>query len=73
MTKELLFSIINELHDIGYDTVAIVNDMGPSNIGLWRDLNISITNSSFEHPYPEKNPCFFRCSSFNETFKKSFT
>jgi len=45
MTKELLFDIIKELHNIGYDTIAIVNDMGPSNMGLWRNLNISITNS----------------------------
>lgn len=54
MTKELLFDIIKELHNIGYDTIAIVNDMGPSNMGLWRNLNISITNSSFEHPCTQR-------------------
>ncbi|CAI6359881.1 unnamed protein product [Macrosiphum euphorbiae] len=54
MTKELSFDIIKELHNIGYDTIAIVNDMGPSNMGLWRNLNISITNSSFEHPCTQR-------------------
>ncbi|KAL4090254.1 hypothetical protein QTP88_025136 [Uroleucon formosanum] len=54
MTKKLLFYIIKGIRNIGYDTVGIVNDMGPSNIGLWRNLNISITNTSFVHPYTQR-------------------
>lgn len=54
MTKELLLDIIKELHNIGYDTIAIVNDMGPANMGLWKNLNISLTNTSFEHPCTQR-------------------
>jgi len=47
MTKELLFNIIEELHKIDFNGLAMASDMGPSNMGLWRTLNISIENSSF--------------------------
>lgn len=50
MTKELLFNIIEELHKIDFNVIAMVSDMGPSNMGLWRTLNISIENTMFEHP-----------------------
>jgi len=50
MTKELLFNIIEELHKIDFNVIAMVSDMGPSNMGLWRTLNISIENKTFEHP-----------------------
>ncbi|KAE9526262.1 hypothetical protein AGLY_013893 [Aphis glycines] len=50
MTKDLLLNIIKELYSIGYETISIVNDMGPKNMCLWRDLNIAIENTSFEHP-----------------------
>lgn len=49
MTKDLLLNIIKELYNVGYETIAMVNDMGPKNMCLWRDLNISIGNTSFEH------------------------
>lgn len=50
MTKELLFNIIEELHKIDFNVIAMVSDMGPSNMGLCRTLNISIENTTFEHP-----------------------
>jgi len=50
MTKDLLFKIIEELHKIGFNVISMVNDMGPSNMALWRSLNISIENTSFKHP-----------------------
>lgn len=50
MTMELLYNIIVELHKIDFMVIAIVSDMGPSNMGLWRSLKISILNTSFEHP-----------------------
>jgi len=34
MTKDLLFNIISEIHNAGFEVVALVSDMGPPNIGL---------------------------------------
>jgi len=55
MKPELLFKIIHQLYDVGYNVISIVNDMGATNMGLWRDLNISISNVSFLHPVTSKN------------------
>jgi len=55
MTKDILISIIEQLHIIGFNVMAIVNDMGSANMGLWRTLNISITNTSFTHPITNQN------------------
>jgi len=55
MTKDLLFNIIEELHKIGFNVISIVNDMGPSNMALWRSLNISNENTSFKHPNTGKS------------------
>jgi len=41
MTVGTLFSIIERLHKVGYDVVAIVNDMGPGNHKLWTNLGVS--------------------------------
>lgn len=50
MTKDILYSIISRLHSVGYHVIAIVSDMGPSNVGLWHKLGISMEKTSFEHP-----------------------
>lgn len=42
MDKDILLKIIEELYKVGYDVVATISDMGPTNIGLWRTLNINI-------------------------------
>ncbi|CAI6376209.1 unnamed protein product [Macrosiphum euphorbiae] len=55
MTKELLNNIIQALHENGFNVIAIVSDMGSSNVGLWRDMGISITNTSFKHPMTNRN------------------
>jgi len=55
MTKELLKNIITALHEHGFNVIAIVSDMGSSNVRLWRDLCISITNTSLEHPKTNTN------------------
>lgn len=55
MTVEILNDIIAKLYNIGYNVVAVVNDMGPSNIGLWRNLNISVEKTSFQHPITSRN------------------
>jgi len=38
MNKDILLKIIEELYKVGYDVVATVSDMGPTNIGLWHTL-----------------------------------
>ncbi|XP_029345847.1 uncharacterized protein LOC115034159 [Acyrthosiphon pisum] len=50
MTKEILYKIIEELSEIGFNVVGIVSDSGSTNVGLWKSLDISIDNTSFEHP-----------------------
>jgi len=50
MTKELLFEIIMALTTCQFDVVAVVSDMGTSNQGLWKDLQITIGNTSFQQP-----------------------
>jgi len=48
---ELLFEIITALTNCQFDVVAFVSDMGSSNqSGLWKDLQITVDNSSFQHP-----------------------
>lgn len=53
MTKELLFQIIEQLHNVGFNVISIISDMGSTNMRLWNSLNISVDNTintSFEHP-----------------------
>jgi len=50
MTMELLFQILKCLQEIGFVVVAMVNDMGPTNMRLWKDLGITFENTSFLHP-----------------------
>jgi len=50
MTMELLFQILKCLQEIGFVVVAMVNDMGPTNMSLWKDLGIKVENTSFLHP-----------------------
>jgi len=38
MTQELLHQIIEQLHNVGFNAIAMVSDMGSSNIGLWKAL-----------------------------------
>lgn len=59
MTKELLYNIIEVLYTNGFNVIAIVSDMGSSNIALWKNLDISITHTSFKHPMTDKNVHIF--------------
>lgn len=47
MTKDILFSIINELDQIGFKVICCTSDCGGGNIGLWRTLNISYDQPVF--------------------------
>lgn len=49
MTKDLLFEIVENLHNVGFNVISIVSDMGSTNMRLWKSLNISKNNTSFEH------------------------
>lgn len=59
MTKELIEMIIGKLHKINFNVIAMVCDMGPSNMSLWRSLDISITKTFFEHPVTSKRIYIF--------------
>lgn len=50
MTATILRDILQKLHVIGYNVVAITSDMGPANQGLWRELNVSCNKVWFPHP-----------------------
>jgi len=50
MIIELLFQILKCLQNIGFVVVATINDMDPTNMRLWKDLGITIENTSFLHP-----------------------
>jgi len=45
MSREILFAVLQHLHRAGYIVVAITCDMGPTNMKVWRDLNIGINIS----------------------------
>lgn len=54
MTKNILFDIIAEIHKVGFEVVGIVSDMGPTNIGLWKELSIQPSSSAFMNPVTNK-------------------
>jgi len=44
MTSDILLEIITKLYSIGYTVVPVKSDMGPTNMGLWKSMNVSHTN-----------------------------
>lgn len=57
-SKELLLDVIQETEKAGYPVVAIVHDLGPTNIRMWKDFNIdpvAAYNSSFKNPFAERD------------------
>lgn len=46
MTMGFLFQILNSLNDISFVVVAILSDMGPTYVRLWKDLTISTVITS---------------------------
>jgi len=55
MTTDILFKIIACVHEVGFKVVALVSNMGPTNIGLWKSLNITPSSPSFINPVTLKN------------------
>lgn len=59
MTQLLLFDVISQLHACGFEVAAVVSDMGPTNIRLWKSLGITPTKTSFSHPISGKQIYMF--------------
>ncbi|KAB0805345.1 hypothetical protein PPYR_02315 [Photinus pyralis] len=59
MTKQLLHNIITHLHTIKYEVIACVSDCGGGNQGLWKELNITTSNTSIAHPVTGNSVYFF--------------
>lgn len=50
MTRDVLCDLIVKLEATGMVVVAMVNDLGPSNVKLWNMLGIGINKPSFTNP-----------------------
>ncbi len=48
VTKDILFTLMNKLDDIGFQVEAVINDMGSKNLGLWRELGVTVGTSHFD-------------------------
>jgi len=63
-SKEILFEIITLLQEIGYTVVAVTSDLGPTNVRLWKSMNIGVEISTNKNSEVIGNPnerkqCFF--------------
>lgn len=56
-SKDLLLNIIKEVETAGYPVVAIVHDLGPSNLHIWKDFDIdgTVGKCSFKNPFAERS------------------
>lgn len=50
MSYQIISEIIIKLDNIGYSVVALVSDMGSTNQGLWKELEVTITKTWFQNP-----------------------
>ena len=50
MTRDILFDIILKVEAAGFVVVAMVSDLGSSNVSLWNSLGISVENTCFINP-----------------------
>lgn len=48
--KEILFDVIHKVEAAGFLVVAMVCGLGPSNMKLWKPLNININNIAITNP-----------------------
>ena len=56
LTKEILYDIIQNVESTGFIVLAMVSDLSPTNIRLWKDLGICMDNPSFCNPAaPDRN------------------
>jgi hypothetical protein len=59
MTKKLLDEVVISLHTIKYNVVACVSGCGGGNQGLWTELGVSVTDTSYNHPVTQEDIYFF--------------
>ena len=50
VSESVLLKIIRELEKVDVKVVAVISDMGPKNMRLWRELGISIDSPSLANP-----------------------
>lgn len=50
MTKDILFDLICKVEAVGFIVMAMVCDLGSTNMRLWRTLGINVNNTSFTNP-----------------------
>lgn len=63
MTRYILFNIILEVEADGFVVVAVVSDLGPTDLRLWKTVDINVNNTSFSNPYVSNRPIFvFACA-----------
>jgi len=49
MKEEVLHNVISILYDSGYNVVAMTNDMGSTNVALWKTFSVSHENQFVIH------------------------
>ncbi|KAJ8912457.1 hypothetical protein NQ315_002823 [Exocentrus adspersus] len=59
ITKSILNELLEELHKINYHVVACVSDCGGGNMGLWKELEISVAKTYYLHPVSNEKVYFF--------------
>lgn len=70
MTNDILFGIIQRVEAAGFLVVAMVNDMGPCNMRLWKELGVSFNGTSFTNP--EASECLIYVLLMYLTFSSWF-
>lgn len=64
----LVPDLIEEVEHAGYPVVALVHDLGPSNLKMWKELGIDPVGTkkiSFRNPVADRDICVCRCTTFN--------
>lgn len=57
ISRDILFTVIRHLYEIGYIVIAVTCDMGPINMRLWKDLHIGVYNPSHSKNMDIENNC----------------
>lgn len=58
MTRKTLFDIITKSEEAGFIVVAMVHDLGPTNMKLWKTLDISTEKTYFKNPAAPERKIF---------------
>lgn len=60
LTRAVVEKAIIKLHEIGYQVLAIIKDMGPSGPSqwMWKDFGIDINTTFFSHPIDKEKKVY---------------